>query len=357
LTRNSHDPPPSLLTTREGPSRQRTLFEWNIPGNSHIPQDAVLSNAHTAVHNVENSHALSSKVTDQCVLPEEDPNRPVSLDVDDEEGDLFDMMGDGVGDEDDGGENEPEGEEGDTTTSDSQRKRCSLPPAVQDAYDRHLQYLKQVSGPKSRPHLYEIHQTFWLPQKANFFMLNSSNKPRPSQLYGHRWFYWDPDYLVEGGLHCPNCKSHLHRHGFTRPRRVVDLQNVFYMIGQRHRCPSCRNAKSNNQSVTFNSWDPKIVKSLPASLAAEFPAHLSHRNAIADPVLALMRTCFQFGMGSKQFSNCLQGFTIGTLMCSICNICMAYSHAQIQIHQYLMNHLEFLKIAKGLMDLFLAHAG
>ena len=48
------------------------------------------------------------------------------------------------------------------------------------------------------------------------------------------------------------------------------------------------------------------MKSLPASLAAEFPACLSHHNAIADLVLALMHTCFQFGMGSKQFSNCLQ---------------------------------------------------
>jgi hypothetical protein len=58
--------------------------------------------------------------------------------------------------------------------------------------------------------------------------------------------------------------------------------------------------------VTFNSWDHQILKQLPAALAAEFPACLSHRNAIAYSVLAVMRTCFQYGMGSKQFSNCLQ---------------------------------------------------
>jgi hypothetical protein len=57
--------------------------------------------------------------------------------------------------------------------------------------------------------------------------------------------------------------------------------------------------------VTFNSWDPRIIKQLPPSLAAEFPATLSHRSAIATSVLATMRTCFQYGMGSKQFSNCL----------------------------------------------------
>jgi len=164
------------------------------------------------------------------MVPEEDPNQRICLDFDDEEGDHFDLMGDGVGDEDDGGE-----EENHTATSGSQRTHHSLPPAVQEAYEKHKQYLKQVAGPKSIPHLYAIHQTFWVPQKSNYFILNGSKKPQPSQLYGHRWFYWDPDYLVEGGFQCPNCRAHLHRHGFTRPRRVVDLHDVFYMIGQRHR--------------------------------------------------------------------------------------------------------------------------
>jgi hypothetical protein len=58
--------------------------------------------------------------------------------------------------------------------------------------------------------------------------------------------------------------------------------------------------------VTFNSWDSQIIEKLPQELAAEFPAWLSHKNALADSVLAVMRTCFQYGMGSKQFSNCLQ---------------------------------------------------
>ena len=45
---------------------------------------------------------------------------------------------------------------------------------------------------------------------------------------------------------------------------------------------------------------------LPRALAAEFPACMSHRNAISDSALAMMRTCFQYGMGSKQYSSCLQ---------------------------------------------------
>ncbi|KAF7971123.1 hypothetical protein HWV62_21994, partial [Athelia sp. TMB] len=41
-------------------------------------------------------------------------------------------------------------------------------------------------------------------------------------------------------------------------------------------------------------------------LAAEFPAQLSHRSAISSPVFALMRACFNYGDGSKQFSHILR---------------------------------------------------
>jgi hypothetical protein len=44
---------------------------------------------------------------------------------------------------------------------------------------------------------------------------------------------------------------------------------------------------------------------LPTNLAAEFPAELSHRGAISADVFALMRTCFNYGVGSKQFSHIL----------------------------------------------------
>ncbi len=306
------DSRPTLLTDKSGPMRQRSIFEWNIAGNPHGRNDTTNTDSGTLpVVSASPASPVASqsvrRTRDQCVIPDEDPDRGISLDRDDEEGDPFDLMGDGVGDEDDGGEDEEDGREQNANSAAPKRhKTCRpLPPAVKDQYEKHLEYLKQTPH-GSKPHLYEVHQTFWLPHQANFFILNRPRKPRPSQLYNHRWFYWDPDHLVEGGLKCPNCSAHLHRHGFTRPRRVVDLENVFYMIGQRHRCPQCKNSKTNQQSITFNSWDPRIVERLPHALAAEFPACLSHRNAIANSVLATMRTCFQYGMGSKQFSNCLQ---------------------------------------------------
>jgi hypothetical protein len=140
---------------------------------------------------------------------------------------------------------------------------------------------------------------------SNYFILHWTAKPRPSQLYNPQFFYWDSDCLLEGGLKCPLCKTLLRRHGYTRPWRVVDLENCFYMIGQHHICPQCRHPKTNEHSVTFNSWDPRILAMLPTNLAAEFPADLSHCGAISSDVFALMRTCFNYGVGSKQFSHIL----------------------------------------------------
>jgi len=245
------------------------------------------------------SVSSTQKRRDQCVIPEEDPNRIIDG-LDDDNDELLRMMGEGEGDDDDGGDDDME--DGGESQS---RPRRPLPPAVHDAYEKHIEFLKQTKGTSPRPRLYESHQTFWLPQKSNYFIIHGAPKPRPAQLYNPRFFYWDPDILVEGGLKCPNCRTALRRHGFTRPRRVVDLENCFYMIGQRHLCPQCRHPKTNAHSLTFNSWDPRILAMLPPALVAEFPAQLSHRSAISTDVFGLMRTCFNYGVGSKQFSHIL----------------------------------------------------
>ena len=47
------------------------------------------------------------------------------------------------------------------------------------------------------------------------------------------------------------------------------------------------------------------MKQLPRSLAMEFPTHLTHRSGVSNAVFALMRCCFQNGMGAKQFSDAI----------------------------------------------------
>ncbi|KAL8277487.1 hypothetical protein RQP46_010117 [Phenoliferia psychrophenolica] len=75
--------------------------------------------------------------------------------------------------------------------------------------------------------------TFVLPRIDDFFLLDQHD---PNVLYNPNWFFWDPIVLVES-LHCPTCKSvgkesKLTRDSFSsRPRRAVDLGNVWYLIG------------------------------------------------------------------------------------------------------------------------------
>lgn len=73
------------------------------------------------------------------------------------------------------------------------------------------------------------------------------------------------------------------------------------MIGVRYKCPECVNESSGLNTVTFMSWDSRIIAALPKSLAAEFPVVLTHRSALFSPILALEHSLFQKGIGSKQF--------------------------------------------------------
>jgi hypothetical protein len=96
-------------------------------------------------------------------------------------------------------------------------------------------------------------------------------------------------------------------HGhIEKPRRCVDLSRTIWIIGYRYHCPSCLHPKSKKPTVTFRSWDSRILALLDHNLQAEFPAQLTHRSGITHHVLAFMRTCFQHGMGSKQFANALR---------------------------------------------------
>jgi hypothetical protein len=73
---------------------------------------------------------------------------------------------------------------------------------------------------------------------------------------------------------------------------------------------------------TFNSYDQRILDILPPQLRLEFPAMITHRSAIDDTVFALMRTCFQNGMGAKQFSDALRTLHI-----------RRFDHLQIQFYE------------------------
>src|SRR5579859_1382161 len=94
-----------LLTHNTGPSRQASLLDFNIPGNPRLSESLNVTGQSSPITSQPNQ-TRQRKSRDQCVIPDEDPARPIDGEVEDEEGGYFDYMGEGEGDEDDGGEDD-----------------------------------------------------------------------------------------------------------------------------------------------------------------------------------------------------------------------------------------------------------
>lgn len=115
-------------------------------------------------------------------------------------------------------------------------------------------------------------------------------------LFVPQFFVWDPESFLpkNTGIGCPECNEKLHRNGvLNRPRRIVDIDCSFWIIGYNYRCRSCQKS--------FQSWDHRILAKLPPALATEFPAHLTWRSGLSLRALGVLRSCIQnSGMGAHQ---------------------------------------------------------
>ncbi len=232
-----------------------------------------------------------SAIDVERIVPEYDPLRPLDNDSPDDEDD------EGTGDDGDG-HAAPEDDED-----------CDLPAGIRpppswlmDAFQTNLQVVKAAvvgHGAGAKVTIYDQLKSFWLPHVNTFFLLQRRDIS-PSLLYNPRFFYWDPLALIDR-LSCPQsqCAGWLTRHGYwRRPRRIVDLEDVYWLMGVRYKCNCC--------SGTYQSWDSRVLSRLPEPLATQFPAHLTHRSGMSDSVFTMMRCCFQNGMGAKQFSDSLR---------------------------------------------------
>ncbi|EKM75412.1 hypothetical protein AGABI1DRAFT_9421, partial [Agaricus bisporus var. burnettii JB137-S8] len=179
----------------------------------------------------------------------------------------------------------------------------TLPPWLMEPFRAAVDKSK-VRDKDGLPPLYQS-STFWFPTASPFFLLRSQSHVPPQKLYNPRFFLWDPHALYK--IPCPKCSRMLNRHEpIPQPRRCVDLTSTFWIIGYRYRCRHCTNPNTGRRSITFRSWDPRIMALLPAELAAEFPACLSYRSGISKQLFELMRATFQNGIGSSQFADLLR---------------------------------------------------
>ena len=242
----------------------------------------------------------------QQIIPSEDPQRVVEIDEDEDDG-----GGDGIGeegdDEDDDDENDDEKDVADEDLPSSEtpppRIRRPLPHWLLGAFKAHVAECEKRDA-QGRPPLYSIRKTFWFEQQSTTFLLDGGIVS-PTSLYNPRFFLWDPKALYKD-LPCPNCHQVLQRHAtISRPRRCIDFSSEFYIIGYRYRCTNCLHPKTKKKTVTFRSWDRRILEVLPPTLAAEFPAYLSHRSGMSKALFSWMRMCFSSGMGAKRFADAL----------------------------------------------------
>ncbi|KAG2216642.1 hypothetical protein INT45_013232 [Circinella minor] len=150
----------------------------------------------------------------------------------------------------------------------------------------------------------------------NMFLRKKSTIPKPSplKLYKPRVFIWILHLLVPNRkIDCPTCpmtlkSKHLQAQGWATTliaRCICDLTNNFYVISYRYKCPQCFNEKG-KPGKKFAGHDQDLMKkSLPESLVLGFPAILTHRSAISNDMMDMMRSCFSNGMGSTPFTNML----------------------------------------------------
>ncbi|KAF5326444.1 hypothetical protein D9611_000570 [Ephemerocybe angulata] len=250
--------------------------------------------------------------SDQCTIPEENIAEGTNhAGIADDESSAD---GAGLGEPDDDSDDEDAGEEEGDLEDDGEledgavpkkktRNRIPLPEEVKKAFDGHIEECR-TRNHLGQPRLYWYNKTFRFPQQATWFSLQKPDLS-PQKLYNPAFFLWDPRALVK--IPCPNCSTELQRHThIERPRRCVSFASTFWIIGFRYRCSQCSRSKPAGKNVTFRSWDSRILAVLPPALAAEFPARLSHRSAVDVDMVEWMRSCFQTGMGSKQFSDVLR---------------------------------------------------
>uniref|UniRef100_A0A8H7XMQ7 DUF6729 domain-containing protein n=1 Tax=Psilocybe cubensis TaxID=181762 RepID=A0A8H7XMQ7_PSICU len=292
------------------------LSNMHISNDSDNPTTGHTRSPHTVVLPSSTSHdppnLLSQHSTSNIqIIPEENPSRAVDWGDEDEDEVDLECLGEGIGQEFEFAQNEDErGDEVDPLDQNSELQEsscvdCAPPAWLQKAFNSKISESSSENRDENGlPLLYAKHRTIWFPQPSPYFLL-LQNEPSPSKLFNPRMCLWDPRALFRIG--CPKCKFPLRRHGhISRPRRVVDIDSEFYIIGFRYRCGVCIHPVSGKHTVTFNSWDSRILSMLPQDLAAEFPAILSHRSAISKPLFEIVRSGFQNGMAAKQISDTIR---------------------------------------------------
>ncbi|KAI0281535.1 hypothetical protein BC826DRAFT_1140742 [Russula brevipes] len=185
------------------------------------------------------------------------------------------------------------------------KPRSALPRWLKQSYSSVCQELRNGMVKNARgmlvPKCY-AQGSFFFSEENRFLALDGRRQLSPTMFYEPRYFVWLPHVFAR--IPCPSCNNSsafLSPHSMARsPRRAVDIDRVVYIIGQRYRCLKC--------GRSFQGWSKPVLDVLPPALSAQFPFHLTHRGGLSDALVALLRSCFQRGIGPSPFAEMIRSF-------------------------------------------------
>jgi hypothetical protein len=142
-----------------------------------------------------------------------------------------------------------------------------------------------------QPLEYAKNSSFWVEPKDPIFAL-AHHKFNVPGLFMPRIFLWLPHFFVKKLL-CPSCDSEkaLEKNGIARPRRIVDLDQCYWLVTWRYQCRhGCKQH--------FQGWSSSLIGTLPRSVQNSFPAVLSYCSAISHGLAQVLQVCYQHKMGA-----------------------------------------------------------
>ena len=102
-------------------------------------------------------------------------------------------------------------------------------------------------------------------------------------------FLWAPEYIFrndfpDGVLPCPTCRTtaRVTSEGWNSKgsRKVVDMDDVFFIWCKRYRCVKC--------NCTFNGYDSRVIAQLPIDVQHYLPCIINHRSAVSLSVVRFL---------------------------------------------------------------------
>lgn len=124
--------------------------------------------------------------------------------------------------------------------------------------------------------------------------LMSSSSENPSAFYLPKVLVFAPHASKRSGdtKCCPRCGGNkVYGDGWSQFRRIIDVNDCFFVIGQRYRC------QARHPNNTFVAWDERLLRATPPHILALLPVILTRKLGVSQALMDLMRSLVDSGMG------------------------------------------------------------